>query len=264
VTSLTILPYSCYFLGRSSSRQSDPDIASDRRFGGTPMTRPFTRTAAALLEEAGGRSFDQQLELAPAALAELQRFVRRHVANSADAADIAQQAVLIACAEMGVAQWDNLSRWLLTVARHLIVDHYRSQRRVQFVALVAGLAETQPELQTRPDVALAVAECREQLSRMLNHRICLEHQVAVLLSDVYGYGDTASAAELRMSVPCFKLLLHGARAGLRDIAEHGIRSHRYRSGGAIVQPKNGLGVTCRVPACELVEMRKKLLDGLDC
>jgi len=231
------------------------------------MTHPFTRMAAALLEEAGGRSFAQQLELAPAALAELQKFVRRHVATSADAADIAQQTVLIACTEIGVAPWDNLSRWLLTVARHLIVDHYRSQRRVQFVPLVSTLAETQPELQTRPDAALAVAECRQRLSRLLNrinHCICLEHQVAVLLSDAYGYCDKDSAAELRMSVPCFKLLLHGARAGLRDVAEHGIRVHRHRSGGLVVQPKNGIGVTCRVPACELVEMRQKLLKGLDC
>ena len=60
------------------------------------------------------------------------------------------------------------------------------------------------------------------------------------------------------------LLLHGARAGLRDTAEHGIRVHRHRSGGLVVQPKNGIGVTCRVPACELVEMRQKLLNGFDC
>jgi len=204
-------------------------------------------------------------ELSPAAVTRLNRFVARRVANGSDAADIAQQTMVLAWTDIGRSP-ENFSGWLLAIARHLIVDHYRSQNRLQFVDLTSAVEESETELQTRPDVVLAMIECRERLYHLLDRiarRICLEHQVAVLLSDIYGYTNRESAELLHMSLPCFKLLLHGARARLHQFAS--------RTAGAVertngwlrsVPPKQGLGIICRLGRPELLELRGKLLQGL--
>jgi DNA-directed RNA polymerase specialized sigma24 family protein len=180
------------------------------------------------------------------------------VANADDAADIVQQTALLACTELRAGGIDNLPRWLFTVARHLIVDQYRTLKRFQYSRLATTMAETEPTLQTRPDLALVVAEYHQRLAVLLD-RIArlgwLEYQVAVLMSDVYGYCNKSSAAELRMSVPCFKLMLHGARARLRQIAT--------QAGDYALDPGHGrLGVTCGLTRSELFTIRAKLLEGL--
>jgi len=92
-----------------------------------------------------------RLELTPIDAAEVHRFVARRVANHADAADIAQQTLLLACAKLSSCRGENLSAWLFTIARHLIVDHYRAKNRIQFVDVSpAALAETEPALRTPP------------------------------------------------------------------------------------------------------------------
>jgi RNA polymerase sigma-70 factor (ECF subfamily) len=167
--------------------------------------------------------------------------VARRVANAADAEDIAQQTLLQACAKLRTCRGESHRAWLFTIARHLVVDHYRAKSRVRFVE-AAALAETEPALQTRPDVVLTASECRERLAclaRCVTRRLRLEQQVAVLLADVHGHRDKDSAAALHMSVPCFKLLLHGARA----------------------RPP-GMGVTCRLGAAKLLALRAELQEGL--
>jgi DNA-directed RNA polymerase specialized sigma24 family protein len=201
-----------------------------------------------------------ELRLTPHVMAQLKQFVSRRVGNADDAADIVQQTALLACTELRAGGIDNLPRWLCTVARHLIVDQYRSLKRFHYSRLGTTLAETEPNLRTRPDLALVVAEYHERLSVLLKRIACLgclEYQVAVLLSDVYGYSDKRSAAELRMSVPCFKLMLHGARARLREISE------TAKPGDYAMLPMHGrLGVTCGAGASELFTLRCRLFEGL--
>lgn len=151
---------------------------------------------------------------------DLHRFVARRVANPVDAADIAQQTLLLACAKLDTCRGEDILPWLFTIARHQIVDHYRARGRFRFVE-ADTLAETEPALQTRPDVVHSACECRQRLGTWLDcitRRLRLEEQVAVLLADAYGHRDKDSADLLGMSVPSFKLLLHGARARLREIA----------------------------------------------
>src|SRR5512138_899911 len=50
------------------------------------------------------------------------RFVARQMANPADAADLAQQTLLVACERLGTFRNGNLRAWLFSIARHLIVD----------------------------------------------------------------------------------------------------------------------------------------------
>jgi RNA polymerase sigma factor (sigma-70 family) len=152
--------------------------------------------------------------------ADVHRFVARRVANPVDAADIAQQTLLVACAKLDTCRGDNVLPWLFTIARHQIVDHYRVTKRVRFVE-AAALAEIEPALQTQPDVVQVAYECRQKLGTWVScitRRLRLEEQVAVLLADVYGHRDRDSAAELGLSLPSFKLLLHRARARLNTVA----------------------------------------------
>lgn len=186
------------------------------------------------------------------------RFVARRVANSADAADIAQQTLLQAFAKRGTFRGENFSAWVLTIARHLIVDYHRVQNRFQFVEVEqAALAEAEPALRTSPNAVLAVCEWRERREDWLHtitHRLRLDQQVAVLLADIYGHRDKDSAAVLCMSVPSFKLLLHGARARLRENAsEHGT---------AVISRACRVGVICPVCPPALRALRQKLLNGV--
>ncbi len=201
-----------------------------------------------------GTRFDLSAHLVP----EVHRFVARRVANADDAADIAQQTLVLACVGLSRCRNENLSPWLLAIARHLIVDHHRAQSRHAFLEWSAALAEREPELQTPPDTAVAAGECRERLKSLLgggSRPVRLEHQVALLLADVYGHSYKHSAELLRMSLPCFKLLLHRARASLRAIAVPRRAGERFRATGS-------LGVTCRLRAAELLAMRRELLAGL--
>jgi DNA-directed RNA polymerase specialized sigma24 family protein len=217
---------------------------------------------AGAVDQGAGAPAGRRLELSRGLAAELSRFVARRLSNPDDAADIVQQTALLACAASGEGRIDDLPRWLFTVAHHLVVDHYRAQRRYRFTGLAPALVEEEAALQTRPDLALAVVECHEMLGTLLDRIARLawvEHQVAILMSDVYGYGDKYSSAELRMSVPCFKLLLHGARSCLGAI------SGTVRCLGcplASVCRLQRLGVTCGLPSPELLAVQARLLEGL--
>lgn len=201
---------------------------------------------------------------------DLHRFVSQRVANRADAADLSQEALLIACAKLPSFRGDNLNAWLYAIARNLIIDYYRSQGRFTFVAVTPTEGETEPALRIPHDAVLAECEFRQRLSSWLDccaNSLDLEEQVAVLQSDVYDYRDKDSAAMLRMSVSSFKLLLHGARARLKDLGSSGVLSPRNTSrGGALPAPpgqqRYRLGVSCHLGASELAALQRKLVDGL--
>jgi RNA polymerase sigma-70 factor, ECF subfamily len=210
-------------------------------------------------------------------------FVAARVANRADAADIAQQTLLLACAKRDSWRGQSYSAWLLAIARHLIADHYRAKKRFRFVD-VDGLQEKDPALQARADSG-SLHETSERLTSWIDgvtRRLRPEEQVAVLLADVYAYRDKDSAEVLRMSVPCFKLLLHGARERLKattgsralltgnmtapgEGAAEGYRHSNSRSRPGL-RPFLGLehrtGVTCPLGRPELLALRNRLQEGM--
>jgi RNA polymerase sigma-70 factor (ECF subfamily) len=200
---------------------------------------------------------------------DVHRFVSQRVANRADAADISQEALLIACAKLATFRGDNLQAWLFAIARNLIIDYYRSQGRFTFVTVTPAEGEIEPALQIPHDAVLAECEFRPRLSWWLDcctTSLDLEEQVAVLQSDVYDYRDKDSAAMLGMSVASFKLLLHGARARLKEIGNGGILTRNISRAGNLPAPpaqvRYRLGVSCHLGATELAALRRKLVDGL--
>jgi len=191
-------------------------------------------------------------DLSSKVVASLREFVERRDADSADAADIAQQTLLLACSDQRANSIDNVDAWLRCIARHLIVDHFRAGNRYSSVELRDALADSEPVLRTRPDLALAVRESRERLCALLDDatgQLCLVHQIALLLSDVYGHCDKHSASVLGMSVPCYKLVLHRARSAVRACKPEA----PHRSGW--------LGVTCHLSTAQLVALRRELLEA---
>jgi RNA polymerase sigma factor (sigma-70 family) len=199
---------------------------------------------------------------------DVHRFVSQRVANRADAADISQEALLVACAKLGSFRGDNLNGWLFAIARNLIIDYYRSQGRFTFVTVTPAEGESEPALQIPHDAVLAECAFREKLSSWLDRctSLDLDEQVAVLQSDVYDYRDKDSAAMLRMSVPSFKLLLHGARARLKEIGGAALAPRNTSRGGSPPAPpgqmRYRLGVNCHLGASELAALQRKLVDGL--
>jgi RNA polymerase sigma-70 factor (ECF subfamily) len=187
-------------------------------------------------------------ELSADLVASLHAFVLRLVTDPADAADIAQQALLLACSDDRGSRVVNVDAWLRCIARHLVIDHFRAGNRFSSVELRDALADSEPLLRTRPDLPLAVRESRERLCSLLDDatgQLCLVHQVALLLADVYGHCDKYAAGVLHMNVPCYKLVLHRARSAVRA------------SRPEPPQP----AVTCCLSAAQLVALRRELLEG---
>jgi DNA-directed RNA polymerase specialized sigma24 family protein len=192
-------------------------------------------------------------ELSEDVVASLHAFVLRRVPDPADAADIAQQALLFACSDRRGNRVANVDAWLRGIARHLIMDHFRAGNRYSSVELRDALANSEPALRTRADLPIAIRECRERIRTLLDDargQLCLVHQIALLLADVYGHCDKHSATLLRMSVPCYKLVLHRARSAVRA----------SRTGAP--RPPGWLGVTCHLSPAQLVALRRELLEGL--
>ncbi|TMA23177.1 MAG: hypothetical protein E6J85_02760 [Deltaproteobacteria bacterium] len=191
-------------------------------------------------------------ELSEEAVAALHAFVLRRVPDPADAEDIAQQALLFACSDQRGRGIANVDAWLRGIARHLIMDHFRAGNRYSSVEMVDTLADSEPALRTRSDLPIAIRECRERLRSVLDDatgQLCLVHQIAILLSDVYGHCDKQSATMLRMSLHCYKLVLHRARSVVR-------------AGRPEPRPAGWLGVTCYLSTAKLLALRKELLKGL--
>jgi DNA-directed RNA polymerase specialized sigma24 family protein len=218
--------------------------------GGAPA-RTAPRTAYRSVRSISRRKPD--CELSADMVASLHTFVLRLVPEPADAADIAQQALLLACSDRGGSRIANVDAWLRSTARHLIIDHFRAGNRYSSVELRDALADSEPVLRTRPDLPIAIRECRERICSLLDEttgQLCLVHQIALLLADVYGHCDKHSATLLRMSLPCYKLVLHRARSALRA------------SRPGPTRPAGWLGVTCYLSKAQLVALRRELLDGL--
>jgi DNA-directed RNA polymerase specialized sigma24 family protein len=199
---------------------------------------------------------------------DVQRFVSRRVQNPADAADLAQQTLLLACSKLHTFRGERILAWLHAIAQHLIIDYYRMRHRVHFVGLTPGTADDlDSALQTPAEAVLAVYRFRQCLETWQGDSagdLNIEHQVAVLLADVYGYRDKDSAALLQMSVPSFKLLLHESRARVKALEPSGASERDTPAdGGSRPRPLPfRAGVACRVAAADLRALRSKLIAGL--
>jgi DNA-directed RNA polymerase specialized sigma24 family protein len=225
-------------------------IAGALALAGSAPARTAPRAACQSMRSTARRR--PACELSEDRVANLHAFVLRLIPDSADAADIAQQALLLAWSDHGASPIANVDAWLRCTARHLIINHFRAGNRYSSVEMGDALADSEPMLRTRADLPIAIRECRERIRGLLDDatgQLCLVHQIALLLSDAYGHCDKHSATLLRMSVPCYKLVLHRARSALRASRRGSTR------------PAGWLGVTCSLSTAQLFALRRELLEG---
>jgi len=200
------------------------------------------------------------------------RFVRRRIRNPEDAADITQQTLMLACENLRMSRVQRVRPWVLTIARHLVIDYYRARGRAEFVDLVAESADPDPALQISGEEVQAHLECRRRVTDWLacmQRNLAMHEQVALLLADLHGYRDIDSARLLGMSVPSFKLMLHRARARICVVggskcpllegrpAEIHVRNSQQPCGRPDAQE-----VSCRIGARDLLTLRAGLLRDL--
>jgi RNA polymerase sigma-70 factor (ECF subfamily) len=224
-----------------------PIITGALTLARNPLARKASRRAPRLVPAISRRG--PACELSADLVASLHAFVLRLVTDPADAADIAQQALLLACSDDRGNRVVNVDAWVRCIARHLVIDHFRAGNRFSSVELRDALADSEPLLRTRPDLPLAVRESRERLCSLLDYatgQLCLVHQVALLLAEVYGHCDKYAAGVLHMNVPGYKLVLHRARSAVRA------------SRPAPPQP----AAPCCLSTSQLVALRRELLEGL--
>jgi RNA polymerase sigma-70 factor, ECF subfamily len=178
--------------------------------------------SATFAEECGEEPLLDLRERLAQAVPEVHRFVARRMRNFADAADIAQQTMLIASKKLSTFRNGDFHGWLFAIARNLLVDHYRTQNRFQFAEIEeVSLSESESALRSSCESVPDACDHRARLYCYLtciSQRLCLSEEVAILLAEVYGYADKASAASMSLSVPSFKLLLHKARTHLQEAA----------------------------------------------
>jgi len=190
---------------------------------------------------------------------DLHRFVAERVENRADAADIAQETLLAAWATVPEVRGEPVDEWLFALARKRIGDYDRARDRVHLVAIDSA-RETETALQIGADAVVARCECHRRVDGWL--RRCAQllrpgQHVAVMLADVYEYGDRDSAAMLRMSVPSFKLLLHRSRARLNAFA-----TPATAAASPVGVRMRGDGVVSHLDDKDLRRLRARLLNGI--
>jgi RNA polymerase sigma-70 factor, ECF subfamily len=195
------------------------------------------------------------------AAADVHRFVAQRVANRADAADLAQETLLDGWATFDAIRAEPVDEWLFAIARKRMADYDRARQRIRLVAIDdATASRTETALQIGGDAIVARCECRRRVDGWL--RRCAQllrpgQQVAVILADVYEYGDKDSAAMLRMSVPSFKLLLHRSRARLKAFA-----TPATAAASRVGIRMRGDGVISHLDDKDLRRLRARLLNGI--
>ena len=200
-------------------------------------------------------------------VADIHRFVQQRIGNAADAADIAQQTLMRACANLATLRGENLRAWLFSIARNLIIDYYRAQNRFEFVDVTqSAYDEAEPALRTLHEAVPELCEHRERIQAWLDciaRELPLHEQVALLLADLYGHADKDSAAAMDMSLPSFKLLLHQARSRLQkvfDLQQNGTTNAHSE----LLAPTSAIsGIVPKPDSPGIQALRSELLQGLE-
>ena len=165
---------------------------------------------------------------------ELRGFVRRRVRTREAADDVRQQTMLQAIRGLEGFRGVNLRAWVFSIARRVITDYAREF--IPAATVVTDDLAAERTVEERREVR-RICDCRERLTHCL---ACLEQRcgtlefVAVLLANLHGWDDRDAAARLRMPLPSFKLLLHGARQ----------RVHAHACGTCPLIAQTGLRANC--------------------
>ncbi|MDH3214119.1 MAG: RNA polymerase sigma factor [Myxococcales bacterium] len=146
----------------------------------------------------------------------LRRFVLRHVGDEALAEDLTQETFLrVERSRSGYRGESSERSWLCAIALNVIRDHYRAAGRAPDPTSVAEMLEgvSPDEGGEHALLESEMAACIGEFLVQLPH----PHHDVLALHDMAGLTHSEIASALGLSVANSRVLLHRARAALREI-----------------------------------------------
>jgi RNA polymerase sigma-70 factor (ECF subfamily) len=142
--------------------------------------------------------------------ARLKAFIRSRVEDEAAADDLLQEVFLRIHTRMATLQdSDRLESWMYQIARHAVIDHYRSRKNL------LGLSDALPdpgELFPEPDAADQLA----QSMRGMVDDLPEPYRQALVLTEYEGLSQQALADRLGISLSGAKSRVQRARQKIKD------------------------------------------------
>jgi RNA polymerase sigma-70 factor (ECF subfamily) len=146
------------------------------------------------------------------------RFILRRVGNPAVAEDLTSETFLRALRHIGEYTWQgrDVGAWLLTIARHLVADHFRSAaRRCQPTGRIADWDWIDDDRAVDPLLGIERAELGAALGSALAGLGSRRQADCLRLRFLDGLSVSETAARLGVEVGACKALQH---RGLRAMA----------------------------------------------
>lgn len=154
----------------------------------------------------------------------LRAFIAKRVAGEAEADDVVQDVWLKMQQGLGgLKDQSRLMSWIYQIARHAIIDHYRSPDRRR--EMPAGLAADLEVYQSSSSMQTASADSgrlRTELAgclRPMIERLPEDYRQAVTLVDLEGLTQRAAAAQLGLSLSGMKSRVQRGRRQLKGMLE---------------------------------------------
>jgi RNA polymerase sigma-70 factor (ECF subfamily) len=151
----------------------------------------------------------------------LRSFILKRVNNEAEAEDLLQEVFLRVHRELSqLKEPDKLISWVFQIARHAIIDHYRSSERRR--ELPSGLAtdftaegKERSFEEENNETKYELANC---LRPMVN-RLSNEYREAITLVELQGLTHQEAAANLGLSVAGMKSRVQRGRRQLKQMLD---------------------------------------------
>jgi RNA polymerase sigma-70 factor, ECF subfamily len=151
----------------------------------------------------------------------LSSYVQQRVANRQTAEDITSETFTKALRGINGFTWQgrDFGAWLTTIARNLIVDHYKcNQRRYEVLHYAPGVDEHATGLDNDPEMATITAlRNRALLKAML--RLNQRHRTVLVLRFFEGCNLRETAELLGITVKATKALQYRATLNLTQVME---------------------------------------------
>ena len=149
----------------------------------------------------------------------LRAFIAKRVANEAEVDDIVQDVwIKMQRGLDGLKDQSRLISWIYQIARHAIIDHYRTPgRRREMPAGLAADLEAHQSASTRTTASEDAGQLRTELAgclRPMIERLSGEYRQAVILVDLEGLAQQEAAAQLGLSLSGMKSRVQRGRRQL--------------------------------------------------
>jgi RNA polymerase sigma-70 factor, ECF subfamily len=162
----------------------------------------------------------------------LRAFIATRVADEAEVDDILQEVFLRVHRRLeGLRDPDRIVAWLFQIARHAIIDYYRTPRRNREVPVGLGDALDVPfESSNRSSETGHVQEDLAACLRPMLERLSAEYREAITLVELDGFTREEAAKRMGLSVSGMKSRVQRGRQQLRQMLDECCRIERDRRG----------------------------------